>query len=315
MDIILLIIGFVLLIKCADIFVDGCSNIAKFLGIPTLIIGLTIVAFGTSAPEAAVSLSAALKGNNAISIGNVVGSNIANLLLILGSCSAYACIKTEKKVVKRDFVFALIAAAMLLLMVCPAFISGATTAFLGRFCGIIFLATLGYYIYLLSKDAKKESEASKEKEERRKFNFKDIIFILVGIAGIILGGQLVVDSAVALAKAIGVTDHVIALTVVAIGTSLPELVTSIVATRKGEIDIAIGNVIGSNIFNILFILGITSLVCPLAVVTVSLIDIIIMLAISIIVFLFMHKKYELRRWQGVVMLLMYVSYMAFVLIR
>ena len=316
MDIILLVIGFVLLIKCADMFVDGCSNIAKFFGIPTLIIGLTIVAFGTSAPEAAVSLTAAINGNNAISIGNIVGSNIANLLLILGFSGIVSSIKAKKKVITRDFVFEIFSSIMLFLMVSKSFFLGETSAILTRGNGLILLITLGVYMYILLKDAKKDLLAkSQEKEEKRKFQIKDIFFIIIGILGIILGGRLVVDSAVAIAKMLKVTDHVIALTIVAVGTSLPELVTSVVATKKGEVDIAIGNVIGSNIFNILFILGLTSVICPLSVVAVSFIDIIIMLVVSVIVFLFLSKNYRIGKAKGITMLLMYVAYIIYIVIR
>ena len=316
MNLILLVIGFILLIKCADIFVDGCSNIAKFFGIPSLIIGLTIVAFGTSAPEAAVSLTAAINGNNAISIGNIVGSNIANLLLILGFSGIVSSIKAKKKVITRDFVFEIFSSIMLFLMVSKSFFLGETSAILTRGNGLILLITLGVYMYILLKDAKKDLLAkSQEKEEKRKFQIKDIFFIIIGILGIILGGRLVVDSAVAIAKMLKVTDHVIALTIVAVGTSLPELVTSVVATKKGEVDIAIGNVIGSNIFNILFILGLTSVICPLSVVAVSFIDIIIMLVVSVIVFLFLSKNYRIGKAKGITMLLMYVAYIIYIVIR
>ena len=314
LSIILLIVGFVLLIKSADVFVDGCSNVAKFFGIPTLIIGLTIVAFGTSAPEAAVSLSAALKGNNAISIGNVVGSNIANLLLILGTCGLFSSLTAKKKIITRDFVYSLLATLVLFIMVATPFIHGETEALLTRENGLILLCFLGIYVYSLIIEAKASSK-KEEKQEKTKFNFKNILFIVLGLLGIILGGQLVVDSATKIAKAIGVSDHVIALTVIAIGTSLPELVTSIVATRKGEVDIAIGNVIGSNIFNVLFILGITSVVCPLSVVTVSFIDIIIMMAISVLVYIFTLKNYRIGHLKGKIMLTLYVAYTIYVLVR
>ncbi len=314
MDFILLVVGFVLLIKCADIFVDGCSNIAKAFGIPSLIIGLTIVAFGTSAPEAAVSIIASLSGNNDISIGNIVGSNIANLLLILGTCGLFSSLTAKKKIITRDFVYSLLSYLVLFILVAAPFFAGESTAVLTRTNGLILLCFLGIYIYSLLIEAKASSKKEK-KEEKTKFNFKDILFILLGLAGIVLGGQLVVNGATGIAKLFGVSDNVIALTVVAIGTSLPELVTSVIATRKGEVDIAIGNVIGSNIFNILFILGITSVISPITMGVLSFIDIMIMMVAGVVVYLFTLKNYRIGKLKGKIMIAMYVLYTVYILMR
>lgn len=314
MDFILLIVGFILLIKCADIFVDGCSNIAKAFGIPSLIIGLTIVAFGTSAPEAAVSIIAAINGNNDISIGNVVGSNIANLLLILGTCGLFSSLTAKRKIITRDFVYSLLSYLVLFILVAGPFVAGESTAVLTRTNGLILLCFLGVYLYSLLIEAK--SSTKKEKvEEKTKFSFKDVLFIILGLGGIILGGQVVVNSATGIAKLIGVSDNVIALTVVAIGTSLPELVTSVIATRKGEVDIAIGNVIGSNIFNIFFILGIASVISPISMNVLSFIDIIIMMLSGVVVYLFTLKNYRIGKLKGKIMVAMYVLYTVYILMR
>ena len=312
MSIILIVIGLVLLIKCADWFVDGCSNVAKSLGIPSLIIGLTIVAFGTSAPEAAVSITASMKGMNDISLGNVVGSNICNLLLVLGVSGLFGTLTAKRKIITRDFVYAIFSSVVIFILSCGFFISGKTEGVLTRTDGLILLCFLGIYLYALVGDA---VHSVRNKEEKTKFNFKDIVLIVVGIAGIILGGQLVVNSATDIANMLNVSQNVIALTIVAIGTSLPELVTSVVASRKGEADIAIGNVVGSNIFNIFFILGLSSAISPITFGIDSFIDIIVMVVASIIVYLLLLKNKRIGNKKGIIMLVMYAIYMVYFLMR
>ncbi len=312
MDFILLLLGFVLLIKCADIFVDGCSNIAKSLGIPSLIIGLTIVAFGTSAPEAAVSITASIKGMNDISLGNVVGSNICNLLLILGISGLFGSLTAKRKIITRDFVYAIFSSVVMFILTFSFFFNGGREGVLTRTDGLILLCFLGIYLYALIGDAIK---SAKSKEEKVKFNFVDILRIIFGIVGIILGGQLVVNSATEIATMFNVSQNVIALTIVAIGTSLPELVTSVIASRKGEVDIAIGNVVGSNIFNVFFILGLSSAISPISFGFNSFIDIIVMLAASIGTYLLLLKNKRIGNKKGIVLLLWYISYMIYVLMR
>ena len=312
MSIILLIIGFILLIKCADLFVDGCSNVAKSLGIPSLIIGLTIVAFGTSAPEAAVSITASLKGMNDISIGNVVGSNICNLLLVLGLSGLFGGLTAKRKIITRGFVYAIFASIVMLILSFGFFVPNGNSGVITRTNGWILLCFLGIYLYALIGDA---IRSAKSKEEKTKFNIKDIFFIIIGIAGIILGGQLVVNSATDIATMFNVSQNVIALTIVAIGTSLPELVTSVVAAKKGESDIAIGNVIGSNIFNIFFILGITSVISPIQFKIESFIDIFVTLFASIMVYLLTLKNNRLGNKKSIILLGSYIAYMAYILIR
>lgn len=310
--ILLLIIGFVLLVKGADIFVDGCSKVARALGIPSLIIGLTIVAFGTSAPEAAVSTIASLSGKNDIALGNVVGSNLCNLLLVLGVSGLFGNLTCEKKVVSRDMVYSIFAYIVLIILSAGFFINGETTGVITRSNGLILLCFLGIYIYALVGEAR---SSIKEKEKKEKFSLKNIFFIILGLAGIIGGGELVVNSATEIASIIGISDSVIALTVVAIGTSLPELVTSVMAIRKGETDIAIGNIIGSNIFNCFFILGLASTVSPVTFGIQSFVDMIIMLFAGILVLVLILKNMRIGRTKGIIMLSLYVVYTIFILFR
>lgn len=314
MSIILIIIGLILLIKCADLFVDGCSNVAKALGIPSLIIGLTIVAFGTSAPEAAVSITASIKGMNDISLGNVVGSNICNLLLVLGISGLGGCLTAKRKIITRDFVYAIFSSIVMFILSFTFFIGNksSATGVIDRVDGLILLCFLGIYLYALIGDAVKSVRA---KEEKQEFHFKDIIYILIGLVGIILGGQLVVNSATDIAEMFNVSQNVIALTIVAIGTSLPELVTSAVAARKGESDIAIGNVVGSNIFNVFFILGLSATISPITYGFESFIDIIIMLISSVMVYLLTLKNFRIGNKKGLILLGTYALYMVYILIR
>lgn len=312
LSVILIIIGFILLVKCADFFVDGCCNVAKSFGIPSLLIGLTIVSFGTSAPEAAVSIIASLNGENTIALGNVVGSNICNLLLVLGCSSLFASLVAKKKIITRDFVYSLFSSIILFILTAGFFILGNKEGIITRTNGFILLCFLTIYMYALIGEA---IRSIREKEEKTKFDYKDIFRILFGIAGIILGGELVVNNAVNIANMLNISSNVVALSIVAIGTSLPELVTSVVASKKGEVDIAIGNVVGSNIFNIFFILGITSAISPVVFGFESFIDIIVMLICSLFTYFILLVNNKINRKSGIVLLIMYFSYMAYILIR
>ena len=312
MSIILIVIGFILLVKCADLFVDGCSNVAKALGIPSLIIGLTIVAFGTSAPEAAVSVTASLNGMNDISLGNVVGSNICNLLLVLGLSGLFGSLTAKRKIITRDFIYAIFSSIVMLILSFSFFIPSGTEGILTRTNGLILICFLGIYLYALLGDALR---SVRTKEEKTEFNIKDIGLIIVGIIGIILGGQLVVNSATSIATMLNVSQNVIALTIVAIGTSLPELVTSVVASKKGEGDIAIGNAVGSNIFNIFFILGLSSTISPITFGFESFIDIIVMVVASIVVYLLLLKNNRIGNKKGIILLFLYAIYLVYILMR
>lgn len=308
----LLILGFILLVKGADFFVDGATGIAHAMKIPSVIIGLTIVAFGTSAPEAAVSITAAIKGANEISFGNVVGSNIFNLLVVAGVSSAIVPLSINKQIIKRDFPFSIIGALILALFASGIFGSAEITRLGGAFLLILFII---YMIIVIRSALKSKSSFKSEQPEKALSISKSILFSIIGLSGIIIGGQLVVNSASDIARILGVSETVIGLTIVAIGTSLPELVTSITAARKGENDIAMGNVIGSNIFNIFFILGISAALNPIKVDFNSMADSIILIAASVIALAAVAKKQKLNRSVGVIMTILYVAYTIYILLR
>lgn len=312
MNFILIVIGLILLVKCADMFVDGSSNIAKSLGIPSLIVGLTIVSFGTSAPEAAISINASLSGANSISIGNAVGSNICNVLLVLGFSALFGKLVTKRKVITRDFVCCIFAGIVLLIMASGSFDWITETGVISQTNGLLLLCFLMIYVYALLSDVLKNN---KKDEKREKFKWTSILLILFGIAGIIFGGDLVVDNATKLASKFGVSDNVVALSLIAIGTSLPELVTSVVAVRKGETDLAIGNVVGSNIFNIFFVLGVASAISPVSFGIDTLFDIVFMLASSMIVYLLVLRSFDIGRKKGILFILLYIVYMVYIVLR
>ncbi len=302
LNILFLILGFVFLAKGADFFVDGASSIAKRFKIPQLVIGLTIVAMGTSMPEAAVSIKAAISGNADISIGNVVGSNILNILIILGISSVIFPLMVKKSTLRVDI---------------PIVIGATTVLFLlglsGKvywWGGLIMLLGFGIYLAYLFIGAKKNNEDD-ETEIKDMPIWKSVIFVILGIALIIFGSEFAVETATNLAKMAGWSDAFIGLTIVALGTSLPELFTSVMAAIKKNPDIAIGNVVGSNIFNILFILGITSLIIPINFAPSFLIDTAISLGCAVLLLVLSLKGGKLRRWGGAIMLISYGGYFAY----
>lgn len=300
-----LLIGFLLLIKGADFFVDGASSVAAKLKVPSLIIGLTVVSVGTSLPEAAVSISASLQGSNGISLGNVIGSNIFNLLMVVGIASIILPIVTDSAILKRDMPFNIGITAVLLVML----IDGK----LGRLDAVILLVLLALYLFILIRSTLKNRE---EGEETKVLTwFKSILFIVLGAAAIIGGGQLVVNCAKSIASSMGMSDTLIGLTVVALGTSLPELVTSVVAARKGDSGIAMGNVVGSCIFNILFILGMAGVISPMLAEKAFLIDTIILIGVCLVMLLFAFTKRKTNRAEGAVCVLMYAAYTAYIIMR
>lgn len=301
----LMAVGFALLIKGADLFVDGASGIASRLGIPQLVIGLTIVAMGTSAPEAAVSISAALKGNAEITIGNIVGSNILNILIILGITSVIISVKVAASTVKYELPFMISITAVLLLF---GYTGGNITFFEGILLWVLFILYLTY-LFIMAKKNKEEADDKKEEKPL----WKLIIFILLGLFMIVFGSNISVDGASAIAKAVGISERFIGLTVVALGTSLPELVTSIAAARKGKADIAIGNVVGSNIFNILFVVGTTSLITPVVFAANFIIDTAIAISAGILLLVGVLRKKELGRVTGIIMLVCYVAYFIYLI--
>ena len=321
LNIILLVAGFVALVKGADLFVDGSSSIAAIFKVPSVIIGLTIVALGTSAPELAVSTSAALKGSNEIALSNVVGSNIFNLLMVLGVCAVIKPLPITKVIKKRDFPLSIVVTAALFGVLALQMIGkvdfGAVkmsdnVSEVSRIIGISLLVLFIIYIVLLIISAiknKTEGEPTKTMSP-----LKSILFIIIGLALIIAGGQFVVNSAKFIAAAFGMSETLIGLTVVAFGTSLPELVTSIVASRKGENELAVGNVVGSNIFNMMFILGISAALHPITVNFACMTDFAILIVASIMVFIFALKN-KINRVEGIVMILFYIASVVFAAVR
>lgn len=306
-QIILLLLGFVLLIKGADIFVDGASNIAYYFKISTVVVGLTIVAFGTSAPEAAVSITSALDGNSSLYMGNIIGSNIFNILCVIGISALISNLSVDKVIIKRDFPFNVISSIGLLLI---AYVFGE----INRIFGLIFLIVLIVYVYNTVKESKK-SITEDDIVETKISVPKSIIFIIIGLVGVIVGSDLVVNSSSYIASTFGLSDALIGLTIVAIGTSLPELVTSLTALKKGEHGMVIGNVIGSCIFNILFITGITSVILPTPIEPKMILDILIMTLIIILGSTFARTQEEIDRKEGLILVILFIIYMAFIIIR
>ena len=323
---IFLIGGFVLLVKGADVFVDGSSGIARFFKIPSLVIGLTIVACGTSAPEAAVSITASITGQTGIAVGNISGSNIFNILVVLGICAMIKPISVQRSIMNRDYLLMLIACVAFFVVSADIWL-GSGTNMVSRGDGIILALFFCIFMYMTIRSALKgrnepttlpdvPHEAPKEEKAEPPVKLpKSIIMAILGLAGVVIGGQLVVNGASDIAKSFGASETLIGVTVVAIGTSLPELVTSIMAARKGENDIAVGNVIGSNIFNILFIISAASIINPLTLDMESLIDMIIMFAVTVMVYLFAVTKKKITRVEGGIMTAMYVAYTAYAIIR
>jgi len=298
----LMVAGFVLLIKGADWFVDGAAGIATRLGIPQLIIGLTIVAMGTSMPEAAVSISSALKGSADITIGNVVGSNILNILVILGLTAAVTSISVAKSTVRYEIPYMILVTIVLLLL---GFTENAVNFGEGIFLWGFFIAYLVYLFLMAKKQAEPEPEQRKTED---KPVWKLIGMILVGVVMVVVGSDLSVDGASAIARVLGISERFIGLTIVALGTSLPELVTSVSAARKGNTDIAIGNVVGSNIFNILFVVGTAALITPVAYAENFVIDTVIAIAAGVLLLLGVVKRHQLSRKFGFAMLAGYCAY-------
>ena len=317
MSFILLIIGFFFLIKGADLFVEGAASIARKFNIPSMIIGLTIVAMGTSAPEAAVSITSSLSGQNDMSVANVVGSNFFNILVVLGVSSLISKLPVQKNTIKKDTPFLLIVSGLLLVFGINKYIS--------RIEGLILLIVFVYFLYSTVKMAKSATNLDSSSDNEIALAesdtttqtpiLKTVILSVIGILGIVIGGDMVVDSATSIATLFGMSANLVGLTIVAIGTSLPEFVTSIVAIKKGETEIAIGNVIGSNIFNILLVLGLATFISPITISTLALIDIIFMLCITILLYLFMKKDYSLLKKHGIILVGIYIVYMSYTIIR
>lgn len=310
MQIVILFIGFILLMKGADFFVDGACAIAKRFGISEMVIGLTIVAMGTSLPEAAVSLAAAWKGNADISVGNVVGSNILNILIILGITSVITELMIQKNTIRYEMPFLILITAVLLFMG----MDGEIAFYEGIIFWILFLVYLGYLFKISKKEDGKDPMEEEEPTKKPETSvFKSIVFTLIGLVMIIVGSNFAVDAASSIARLIGLSERFIGLTIVALGTSLPELVTSVTAARKGSADIAIGNIVGSNIFNILFVLGTTALIISVPFRIQFRVDTMIAVGAAVLLWICSMRNFRLGRKAGTVMLLAYAGYFMYLL--
>ena len=315
-QILLLILGFVLLVKGASWLVDGASGIAERAGVPKLVIGLTIVAMGTSAPEAAISISAAVKGSAAIAVGNVLGSNILNILVILGLTAVTCPLSVHESTIKYEIPFVFFVTVIFALL-------GLTDQELGRVDGailwVLFIAYLSYLYYMSANHrAHKHKAAEPDPAEVRRQSrpvWQLLIMFAVGVALVIIGSNIAVDAATAIARIAGISERIIGLTIVALGTSLPELVTSLTAARKKEADIAVGNIVGSNIFNLLFVIGTAALISPVAYEAKFMVDSIVAIACSVLLWVCVvfHKRRVLQRWGGVIMLVCYALYFGYLL--
>ena len=317
--ILLLAVGFAFLVKGADFFVEGSSSIAKKLKVPPIIIGLTIVAMGTSLPETAVSVTASLVQNNELAVSNVVGSNIFNLMFVIGVCSILTPIMVQKATVVRDIPLSL-GCALFLLVLGVSGLGDKTGMTLGHADGVIFLIVFAGYIFTMVRSAMKaraagqkvEIEGVEECDNMKELSYgKSILFLIVGAAAIAFGGDLTVDTASRIAIELGMSQTLVGLTIVSIGTSLPELVTSVVAARKNEV----GNAVGSNIFNILMVLGISSAISPVALIWENIIDIVLLMVFSVMVWIFAGTRKKIERKEGIIMVVVYLVYCAYIIAR
>lgn len=321
--ILLLAVGFAFLVKGADFFVEGSSSIAKKLKVPPIIIGLTIVAMGTSLPETAVSVTASLVQNNELAVSNVVGSNIFNLMFVIGVCSILTPIMVQKATVVRDIPLSL-GCALFLLVLGISGLGDKAGMTLGHADGVIFLIVFAGYIFTMVRSAMKaraagqkiEIEGVEECDNMKELSYgKSILFLIVGAAAIAFGGDLTVDTASRIAIELGMSQTLVGLTIVSIGTSLPELVTSVVAARKNEVDMAVGNAVGSNIFNILMVLGISSAISPVALIWENIIDIVLLMVFSVMVWIFAGTRKKIERKEGIIMVVVYLVYCAYIIAR
>lgn len=323
MEYILLIVGFIMLIKGADYFVEGASGIAKIMKISPLLIGLTVVAFGTSAPEAAVSISAAIKGSNGIVLGNVIGSNLMNMTLIIGITAILYPIYIENQTIKKEIPFAILASTALLIMASDKFLNN-QEAVIDKGDGLILLLIFSIFIHyilevvgnkdkIISNNLIPKTNNEEKKEIPKRSIFMNIIYTIMGLGVVIWGGNIVVSSGTKIATSFGVSETLIGLTIVAIGTSLPELVTSIVASIKKQTDIAVGNIVGSSLFNVLFILGVSAIVSPVLIDPELIFEIFINLALTIALLIMAKTGFRIVRIEGIILCLIYFVYIAFII--
>ena len=313
---ILLIVGFTLLIKGAGFFVDGSSNIARLLKVPPILIGLTIVAFGTSSPEATVSIIAALEGNADVAVGNVVGSNIFNITLVVGVAAFLYPLKVESETIRKEIPFTLLASVALLILMSDIALQGFSSNIITRSDGFIFILFFSIFMYYVIEIGLKSRKNAVNEPLPDNIRWgKNILITLLGLAAIIFGGDLVVDNGTKIAYSLGMSETLVGLTIIAIGTSLPELVTSISAALKKESEIALGNIVGSNIFNILFVLGASSVISPLAVNDKVFMDVVFMIVLTVVLLIFSRTGFKVGKREGLVLAAVYIIYLVYIILR
>jgi len=319
LSLILFVIGIILLVKGADYLVDGSSALAKKFKVPTIVIGLTIVAFGTSMPELVVNVMAAISGNGDIAFGNIIGSNIANILLILGLAACITNIKVTKSTIWKEIPFSLLAVVVLFIFMNTPLLDNLGGTTISRSNGLIlilFFVIFLYYVVELSR-RKQDNVEPEEIIIKKLSTLKIFVYIIGGLVALFFGGKWTVEGAVMVARWLGMSEYFISLTIVAVGTSLPELVTTVIAARKKNMDLAVGNIVGSNIFNIFWILGLSAIITPIIIPNFALYDVLVLCGTTLLLFLFMfiNKRHELERWQGIIFLLVYVGYVYHLLVR
>lgn len=317
MTYLLLLVGFALLVKGADYFVEGASKIAQSLRVSPLLIGLTIVAFGTSAPEASVSFIAAFEGNSDVAIGNVVGSNIFNITFILGVTALVFPLLVQSETIRKEIPFALLCSVALLLLISDIQLQALDSNLITRTEGIMLLLFFAVFLYYIFEVARKDRLNTEENpvDSANISKLKNSLLTIGGLAGIVFGGTLVVDNSIEIALALGMSETLVGLTIVAVGTSLPELVTSVTAALKKQVDIALGNIIGSNIFNIFFILGTSAAISPLTVDSKIFSDVWLMIGVTVLVIILARTKYKISRIEGSVLAVIYIVYVVYIILR
>lgn len=314
LQIILLVVGFVFLIKGADWLVDGASSAASNFKVSKLLIGLTIVAFGTGAPELAVSVSSLISGNTDMLLGNIIGSNILNILLLIGIAAVIHPIRVKKDTVAKELPMLLLISTILIVLFLDTTLIGADINTITRGDGLVCLLFFGIFIYYIISMARKNRKSKKEIEKPQYKLGKSLLFVLLGLIGVVAGSQLVVNSASAIAQVIGISDRIIALTVVAIGTSLPELVTTITAAKRGENELLVGNIIGSNIFNICIVLGLpVAIFGTITPENFEIIDIVMLIGSAAVLWLVARKDHKITRTEGVLMLVIFTIYYGYLI--
>ena len=312
MDIFFLLLSIVVIVKGSDMLVDGCVNLAKFLRVPTLVIGLTVVAIATGVPEIAISITSSIKGSNGLLLGNLLGSNMFNILFILGLIALIKPLLVKREIIIKNYLFALLSCFVLFVISYDVYFGDEVYNIITRSEGILLLCFAGIFLYSTILGVMDEKRL---KVEKGKFTSKDAVWILIGILMVAISSEVIVNSSVNISKWFGISENLIGLTVIAVGTNLPELVTSVVAVRKGEIDMAIGNLVGTNIYNIFLILGIAATINPIAISPSSFMDIIILAITSIIVYIFIQHKKDISKMEGILMIGLYMVYIVYVVIR